>query len=482
VSLKQHQNNRRALAVFSAGALSVSLFAIWVYPGIGSLHPENVLAREDSPTSTQPTVLDLEDRSAYSLFARLTHATASAGPRWNHWRTKQGVGLPGDGSGMKPNASQDSDLSAMEFPTQIIHSFNESSNRLDTQNGLLRGFLGRPELASVLFNPQAAQSIIDRRLFSKRRIQQISNMLDASLLVGEDRHLPDGSFKEGSIVVKLIWELIPSDDRAFISFYDANDQQFADDNGQSLNSVDRWQTYYSVNFNALSKCTYPQPSSSSKTKILPISINCFYFRRIRKNDTAAWNELSNDAKEIVLNETASPGSEDAYAVLMGVHVMRLTPQRPQWEWMTFYWTNQDNHQGWKGPWRFFNMKSTDALRNQAFKPHQAAYNPYLEGTSEDGLNANCLNCHSLAAYGGNASLAKAVDLAKYDLVPDARQATEIDYFTGAVQTGFIWSLSESQSESERAEHQAFAKGLLDIAKVKPAKQEILQRPTNSDRP
>lgn len=75
--------------------------------------------------------------------------------------------------------------------------------------------------------------------------------------------------------------------------------------------------------------------------------------------------------------------------------MRLAPELSQWEWKAFYWTKQDNRQGWKNPWRYFNLMSTDKLRSEACPGHQYAYSPYME----DGTYANCLNCQTLPAYG-----------------------------------------------------------------------------------
>jgi hypothetical protein len=141
--------------------------------------------------------------------------------------------------------------------------------------------------------------------------------------------------------------------------------------------------------------------------------------------------------------------------------MRLTRERPQWEWMTFYWTNQDNQHNWKSPWRYFNLMSTDKLRSEAFPGHQYAYSPYMEAII-DGIHANCVNCHRLAAYSpqNNAGRATAAaTLAAADPDPATRQTEEQQYFMESVQTGFIWNLSTSQNQAESEAHRQFASRL-----------------------
>lgn len=106
--------------------------------------------------------------------------------------------------------------------------------------------------------------------------------------------------------------------------------------------------------------------------------------------------------------------------------MRLAPEFPQWEWKTFYWTKQDNRQGWKNPWRYFNLMSTDKLRSEACPEHQYAYSPYMEAVI-DGTHANCLNCQTLPAYGphDNADRAThAATMANADPDPATHQEQE----------------------------------------------------------
>jgi hypothetical protein len=268
--------------------------------------------------------------------------------------------------------------------------------------------------------------------------------------------LPSGTFQEGSIAVKLFWELLPSNGTQPFRVFDDTILKLADPTEFTLPTVSSWQNTYKVNFKDSVPCPAPLPAFGQT-----IPISCFYSNHIKRNDADAIRQLTKDGRDVVVGDPSFLKSSDVYAILVGIHVMRLTPERPQWEWMTFYWTNLDNQQGWKTPWRYFNLMSTDKLRSEAFPEHRYAYNPYMEGVV-DGIHANCLNCHRLAAYGphDNATRATlAAQMAKADPDPTTRQQQEQAYFTDSVQTGVIWSLSTSQNQSERDAHKLFASQL-----------------------
>jgi hypothetical protein len=454
-----------ALAVGTAGFSIIAACAFsWTTP-----QPGTVLAGEYPAKATGSIYADAEDRSAFLLFATLTHATSDKAdtptPDWDAWSTKADVGLPDDGAGIKSSDSQHAGLIAMEFPTQIVSSFVQKSSaefsEKGREHGLIENYAQAPQLASVLFNPQAAKSVVNNMLYSAPTFQNLIVALNHQMLFGADRHLPGGSFAEGSIAIKLIWEIVPKQHKRLLRFYDPAHPYYFDSTQQQLQYPLGWKTKYVLDVDHPTEpCPLQLQSDDPDKPAQLIPIKCLYAIPIAKGDTQALKELSGDSLEL-LGGAEEVNYGDVYAVLVGVHIMRLTRERPQWEWMTFYWTNTDNGQGWKSPWRFFNMMSTDALRDEAYKGHQYCYSPYLEGY-KDGVNANCLNCHRLAAYGQENLLAKALDLAKGDPTPDQRRALEEDYFTNAVQTGFIWSLSTSQPGPETEAHKRFARELMQV--------------------
>ena len=448
-----------ALAVGTAGLSIIAACAFsWTTPQPGTL-----LAGKSQAKATASVLADAEDRSAFLLFATLTHATSdkteTPAPDWETWSTKADVGLPDDGAGIKSSDSHHAGLIAMEFPTQVVSSFAQKSSANFPEKGWERGFIENyaqaPQLASVLFNPKATKSVVNNMLYSAQTFQNLIGGLNHQMLFGADRHLPDGSFAEGSIALKLIWEIVPKQGKRLLRFYDAAHPYYFDSTKQLLQYPSNWKTEYVLDVDRPTEsCPLQLPSDDPDKPAQLIPIKCLYAIPIAKGDTQALKELSGDSLELL----GGPGEinfGDVYAVLVGVHIMRLTPERPQWEWMTFYWTNTDNGQGWNSPWRFFNMMSTDSLRDESYKGHQYCYSPYLEGY-KDGVNANCLNCHRLAAYGQQDQLAKALNLAHDDPTPDQRRAVEEDYFTNAVQTGFVWSLSTSQPGPETEAHKRFA--------------------------
>jgi len=450
----------RLLVALVAGSTSVA--------GLGTANPigsayaasqplDPALASPGGPTASS---LDEEERSAFTLFSELTHArpndSVRRNPAWNSWRTKCGVGLPDDCSGPAGPSLTHPDFFAMEYPTQTIHTYSHVPLDPIWQDAYFTAYARAPQLASVLFNPLAAESIRRHQLKDRSTLDSLIKDLDNSSFEGSDRHLPNGTFEEGSIAVKLFWELLPSNGEQPLRVFDDSILQAADPTTLTLPPVSSWQNTYKVNFKDSIPCPDSLPAFGQS-----IPISCLYSNHIKRTDAKAIRQLTKDARDVVLGDPSCIKSSDVYAILVGIHIMRLTRERPQWEWMTFYWTNQDNQHNWKSPWRYFNLMSTDKLRSEAFPGHQYAYSPYMEAII-DGIHANCVNCHRLAAYSpqNNAGRATAAaTLAAADPDPATRQTEEQQYFMESVQTGFIWNLSTSQNQAESEAHRQFASRL-----------------------
>lgn len=401
---------------------------------------------------------DPEDGFAWDEFAALVHPSSarqykgSEPPVWVSWYNKCEAGLTDACRPSSPDGKSDepADRSAAEIPRQLLADFN----RIGTDAERVRfvdDFEQSSQLDSVLFNPVAADSIRRSDLGRANSLDLAIRELDLQNLSGADRRLPAGTFALGSEVVKLIWEIIPANGREQLRLYDPMSPQILEGSLQLLPTVS-WLARYKIDTRSDIPCPesahVPPYGSPTMTQTLPI--NCFYWFPIHATPTdKSCSHLSPDI-ETLWCSPALKGRE-FLVFLVGFHVMKLTPGSPDWIWSTYYWTRETNEKesghDWNAPWNHFHQVTTTAIRENA-GDHAICYNPYLEGHQTNGLKANCLSCHSFAAY--------AADTEKDDTgtkhggeypYPKAKRLhDEQNYFRGAVQTSFIWSISTSQNK------------------------------------
>jgi hypothetical protein len=147
-------------------------------------------------------------------------------------------------------------------------------------------------------------------------------------------------------------------------------------------------------------------------------------------------------------------------VLVGFHF--ATHELKNWVWATFWWHNEpgqgpyaeDRPKTLKGVWRDYLMTVSydmDRPREADGKPH-IAYNPYLEGTLDDGVTSNCMTCHRRATWrldGNNGIWTLLTDNERAqeqftNIVvrgSDAAVGTYFDVpYNDLLKTGFLWSL------------------------------------------
>lgn len=307
------------------------------------------------------------------------------------------------------------------------------------------GYLQAPQLASVLFNCEAAASVRRNSLGQKSMLDLTVTQLNAKGSKGADRHLPEGTFEVGSEIVKLVWEILPATQQ--FALFDPENVPIEAGTNQ-LFRVPSWLSRYSLDPDTSKSCPAALPPYGSPDQPVPVPINCFYWFKVRGADNC--ESLS---KEVIQVWCQAPiENEDFYAVLVAFHVMKLVATNPNWIWMTYYWTRNDNDAEtgsgvkWAAPWRHFHEFSTTAIREEAPVGHKICFNPYLEGTDFNGVKANCLSCHTFSAYSPTAS--KVNDGTKrgaiYPYALSQRQSDERKYFAGSVQTGFVWSISTNQ--------------------------------------
>lgn len=437
-----------------------------IFRGLSS---KSVAETEKGNTSTI-TAYDAEDRSALQLFGKLTHATskgpASMNPEWNSWKTKCEVGLKSSCDNPTIHDRAHTDFFSMEYPSQVIGLFEHAGHNFNEQNLILASYARTPQLASVLFNRYAADSIQDHHLGEKAKLDLEVAKLDHPMKLGATRALPENTFDDRkgkeSIIVKLIWELVPNDSSTPLRVYD-HLMQPADPITYKLPPVANWSPNTQIDFNENHSC----PEALTSTDNL-IPIQCLYTFPIHKGDSQAIQQLSAEFRNVVTGMPALVKAQDVYAVLMGVHIMRKTRQNPNWEWMTFYWTRDNNGQsGWKNPWRHFEVVSTNQLREELSASqanHRNCYNPYLEGQLEpNGTHTNCLSCHSFAAYekSNPGKVGTGTDSAHglKEFTAGQRGGLESQYFVNSIQTGFVWSISTNQNQDNSKQRGRFFEAL-----------------------
>jgi hypothetical protein len=399
------------------------------------------------------SVSDPEDQAAWAEFVSLVHpladgAPVSTPPSWETWKGKCAAGLIGACLNQPTSIKSDMgvDAATAEIPRQVLADFGAAKEK-KRKSEVVKRFAKAPQLGSVLFD-EAAVTAIGRGSFGKAdALKAAIAQLDGEKATGADRHLPTGSFDPGSEVIKLVWEVVSADSPE-LTVYNPS-KPAIEQNGLQLYPLQAWPTFYSIDPDTQKPCNKVLPPYGDQHNKQTISINCFYWFDIRGGDGC--KGLSIDVAKLWC--TPAFKQEVFYSILVGFHVMKLTPKYPNWTWMTFYWTRDTNDAEnpgklkWSPPWNRFHLESTAAIREQATGHHRICYNPYLEGTFDRGLTANCLSCHSFAAYAPDVSKLSdgTEDGEKYPYPLAQRASDEQKYFQGAVQTSFIWSISTTQN-------------------------------------
>lgn len=421
---------------------------------------------------------DIEDRLAWDEFASLVHPLVQGDqrkqspPDWVAWSDKCKAGLMSSCQTLAPH--QDSpvpiDASSAEFPRQVLLEFAESQSK-HKEAEFVQRYTQAPQLASVLFNPQATASIHGSNLGQKSMLDLAVEQLDAGALTGADRRLPENTFEFGSTIIKLIWEIVPAS--VDLHLFDPTNEAVVQGSNRLAN-VALWNSGYFIDPDTKKPCSPVLPDYGSSQQGVTVPINCFYWFNVRGAQTC--NFLSRDVTQVWCQPPLK--NQDFYAILVGFHVMKLVATNPNWIWMTFYWTKDVNDvetgsgAKWAPPWNHFHEYSTTAIREEGPASHQMCFNPYLEAWGPNGLAANCLSCHSFSAYapqGSKLQSGKALG-ETYPYPISQRKRDENIYFTGSIQTAFVWSVSTNQDPSTQALVSSFesavATAILDQLKAK----------------
>jgi hypothetical protein len=304
-------------------------------------------------------------------------------------------------------------------------------------------------LASVLFNPEALQSVqsaVDSWSRGKMKVK----------------------VKPCSILAKAIWTRVPASPNGKslklspLYIYRPHDQS----GGMPPQMLTLHDDFESV---AVDSALIPNDSACARPDGAAVSPDCFHY-----------HFFNNAAKAGVAGSMAEPGSEfqptqcdrsSCYFVLVGIHfMMRLDPEhypkiyksnRP-WLFITLFWTGQDNGVIKQTPWKYYQIRVAQEERGDkpGVKVNQPLFcsNPYLEGTKANGAVSNCVSCHQFARVaprGKNDSLitdgvGECLGSRPYPLPQNwendvsRRMCTpqsESDYDRRGVPSDFVWSLA-----------------------------------------
>jgi hypothetical protein len=313
------------------------------------------------------------------------------------------------------------------------------------------------ELASVFYNPAAANFISTNSLNNEAALEQFSTGSTA--------------FPTNAVIIKLIWGFAsvapganPSGPGTLLKIVNPPDFQHPDQ-------------FNFANPGSKPSSGLPLPSDSNPNWVSiqldtdethgcvvanvangdSIPVNCFYHHPFQCEQIVA-----NNAGEVPTTLRSCVPGQQVTAYLLGVHI--ITAEQRNWFWSTFWWSPQPLDD-WAhhdqpaavaslGPWGHYDMLATASQPQvNAGTVSDIAYNPYLEGLRENGLTSNCMYCHQIAGYQrgdhGNPSVANNSTLGSpspcaYGGPPGPCPDTPFTAPSGAYMTRFLWTLANAQ--------------------------------------
>jgi hypothetical protein len=399
---------------------------------------------------------------AWDIFAGLTNGED---PIWDTWYTKCDVHLEVKGCAASPSdrtSHRQRQLQNFEIPTQSLRQFEGLSAAPAASNpqtpGLasqasplqlallifLKNFREHPQFASVLFNREAANNIVDNCLYPRANYTKPSasgacpNPLAAPAKIAP--------FDRTSVVLKTSWELIHPTPGTNLA------------GPLTTWNPDLWNQVHPENTDPLTfmKNTLminTTPGLICKNRDYPdgesVPLSCFFYYKLTADDIKAIPETLVDIDDNAFH----PGD---LVVLVAVHV--ATKEIDDWVWATFWWDNHsvsDSYRRGRPPsikrrWSHFLMDTTLSGTTPIAGDGgpKICFNPYLETRIiPNGIISNCLECHRNAAYG---STDAGVDL--YGLGILSRNGKTLangqsaipGYFDHRVSTDFLWSLASGE--------------------------------------
>jgi hypothetical protein len=395
---------------------------------------------------------------AWDLFAGLTGDE----PVWETWYTKCQVKLevcPQSFEKAGPNVHRL--LGSFEVPLQALEQFarspeldeNQAQAAIAAPHTLQQDlaqfaaeFLKHPQFASVLFDQDAADHILNQCLYPRTAGTSASGSRPCPPAPTVPGKIKD--FSRSSVVLKTVWDRVIPDSNSSIGILRTWKQELWDRIQKPGDAnISRFQIE-TVKIDTVSRRPC-EDRDYGDDEVIPIS--CFYAYKLTQADVDAIAAAPPDFA-VIHDAGIQPGN---YVVLVAMHV--TTKEIPDWVWATFWW---DNH-GRSDPfaagrpnsvlprWRHFLMDTTlsGMTPTEVDGGPKISFNPYLETAISNGAISNCLQCHAKAAYGSNQGLDP------YDLGILGRDGQTLasgnpddpDYFKTRIQTDFLWSIANGMN-------------------------------------
>jgi len=393
---------------------------------------------------------------AWAILSSLTQGGLHSTPDWEttDWQGKCAVGL--GNTNCQPNklAKGTPILSIMETPVELKSIVTSDQ---------AKAF----QVSSVLYNHAAVQFIKSQHLAEGGHWKRLLHEHRAASGEAAPR------FNRGALVVKEIFEAVSTCDSMVPNcrskLYVWNPQKVTSQaiapDIQFPQVVNWTQSVLDVNLDPTSPCAksrvYPIVSANDHAALPDqIPLSCFHYIPVSPGATSPLKVGAG----IVANSPGWVPKSNAYLVLVGFQI--ASAEAPDWVWSTFWWTNDPRSDiraqdqpasiAASGPWSFFSMDTTmsaDLPLEATDHGPKIIYNPYLEGSVNNGPVSNCLYCHQRAV------IRKGEQHVESDIASGSPRRCALvspqtlgcaglpsygDSYRDAIRTNFLWSIAIHQ--------------------------------------
>jgi hypothetical protein len=403
-------------------------------------------------------------KHAWDIFAGLV--LQGKDPLWSDWYTKCDLKIadPSCEASRSSSAGKLGDetikqhlLKNLTLPIQLPE-FDSAS----LKSGSSSKQSTRPQVAEVLFNPEARDFIEVQKsgMTGDTALQKIlSGPHSATVLDG---------FPRNAIVVKTEWELVTGADSSGtvtpVELWNPDPDAIKQNevSKDQLKQVNEWASKAQIDPDAT--CDPDHDYTGGK----PVPLACFYSVPLCFKDIG-W--LYRDSEGLIVPSWTR--NMQYHLILIAFHVM--TREIDGWTWQTFYWSSgategadKERRDGnpWNtirdARWSHYVMDTTLSATLPLETDHgpKICANPYLEGPLANGQTLNCIACHQYAYYHNPEKHNEGFGFGTLPrkILPDPKQLK--NYEDSGLQTSFLWSLADSNYHPSAANRGSFS--LTDI--------------------
>jgi hypothetical protein len=354
----------------------------------------------------------------WSVFAKAVTANDKLEPEFTGWINESTV------------------FSAAEVPIQARSAF--PGHPLASADAHNRYSTDSPVITFVHYNTLASQHIRANGLYRPDQLQRLAR---AEASIGRNiASIPD--FPKDAEITMTAWWPVAATGMTALPVWDS------DAGRGNTGSFDytRWSRIVAVVPDAAAGSGTLSFAGRTFTAVPLISRREFYVRRV---DASLAHDLSNDpeTRKAAIIALGRPLQAGDSLLLVGMHLVSM--QLRSGVWGTFWWHDRatvgkfsaGRPAGLTGPWRNYLMDVTsDAqLPLRADGSPRICFNPWFEakfpdGGQGNGLQSNCVNCHSRASF------------PRIDFLPIRRGPPALSndpaFAPGRLLTGGLWSVAD----------------------------------------